>query len=54
MVYLNDDFEGGATNFFQQNGEALRSVTPKTGMALVFTHPILHEGAVVERGPPNT
>ena len=50
MVYLNDDFEGGETNFFREDGSTTIRVKPVTGMALVFTHPILHEGAVVLSG----
>lgn len=50
MVYLNDDFDGGETNFFHEDGRVMLTVKPATGMALVFTHPILHEGAVVESG----
>ncbi len=46
MVYLNDDFEGGATAFhhFEQ------AVRPKTGTALLFQHRLLHEGCVVHSG----
>lgn len=46
MVYLNDDFEGGATRFFELG----LSVAPKRGAALLFRHHLLHEGAVVESG----
>ncbi len=46
MVYLNDDFDGGATSF----PELDQQVTPKRGTALLFQHPILHEGCVVIRG----
>jgi predicted 2-oxoglutarate/Fe(II)-dependent dioxygenase YbiX len=44
MVYLNDNFEGGATDFrdFQ--------ITPETGMALLFLHDTWHEGAEVLSG----
>ena len=44
LVYLNEDFQGGATDFrgFQ--------VVPKTGDALLFLHDTWHEGAVVEAG----
>jgi predicted 2-oxoglutarate/Fe(II)-dependent dioxygenase YbiX len=45
MIYLNDDFEGGETVFQQVFG-----VTPERGMALVFYHKQLHEGAPVVRG----
>lgn len=44
MVYLNDGFEGGATEF--EDG----SVEPRAGMAIVFTHRVRHQGAPVVRG----
>jgi prolyl 4-hydroxylase len=44
MVYLNDGFEGGATRF-----EGFE-VQPETGMAIVFYHPLLHEGGEIIRG----
>ncbi|WP_437841162.1 2OG-Fe(II) oxygenase [Sorangium sp. So ce1153] len=45
MIYLNDDFEGGTTDFWGG-----RSITPQRGMALVFEHRRLHRGAAVTRG----
>ena len=44
LVYLNDDFGGGATDFrdFQ--------VAPVTGHALLFIHDTWHEGAAVSEG----
>ncbi len=48
MIYLNDDVEGGATNF-RLDGEVM-SVTPRAGAALVFMHKHLHEGAEVLAG----
>ncbi|GAA4435362.1 2OG-Fe(II) oxygenase [Bremerella cremea] len=47
LVYLNDDFAGGATRFFKP--ETFR-VVPRTGSALFFHHPQLHEGEVIESG----
>ena len=44
MVYLNEGFSGGETNF----GEVW--VTPETGLGLIFDHYLLHEGAAVIRG----
>lgn len=44
MIYLNDDFTGGATAFDQL------SITPKTGMALCFIHEQKHEGSPVLEG----
>jgi predicted 2-oxoglutarate/Fe(II)-dependent dioxygenase YbiX len=46
MVYLNDDFEGGATSFPDRSLD----VAPVTGKALLFQHAILHAGARVTRG----
>lgn len=45
MVYLNDDYEGGATKF--QSGEF---VSPKKGRALIFEHSLRHEGARLIKG----
>jgi predicted 2-oxoglutarate/Fe(II)-dependent dioxygenase YbiX len=56
MVYLNDAFAGGATEFnFRLTGavlddDAVSAVVPEAGMALVFYHRILHQGAPVTRG----
>lgn len=44
MIYLNDDFKGGATRF--QGFD----VQPSTGTALFFVHQLLHEGGEVTRG----
>jgi predicted 2-oxoglutarate/Fe(II)-dependent dioxygenase YbiX len=44
MVYLNDDFVGGETDF----GDFL--VRPKTGDALCFEHSMMHEGRSVSSG----
>lgn len=46
MVYLNDDFEGGETDF-PELGE---TVVPRAGDALLFQHRVLHEGCAVTRG----
>jgi len=44
MIYLNDDFEGGSTDF------AWECVKPVRGMALAFPHRLRHQGAVVTGG----
>lgn len=44
MIYLNDDFEGGTTEFDDV------TVVPKTGDALLFHHPIKHTGCEVTKG----
>jgi hypothetical protein len=50
MVYLNDDFTGGATAFYENDKTPRVRVAPEQGMALVFEHRQLHEGAPVESG----
>jgi hypothetical protein len=44
MIYLNEDFEGGATSFDNL------SIDPKIGMALCFIHEQKHEGSPVISG----
>jgi hypothetical protein len=46
IVYLNEGFGGGATEFCNYDCEAV----PRTGHALLFQHAILHEGCVVTSG----
>jgi prolyl 4-hydroxylase len=45
LVYLNEGFEGGETDIID-----LGVITPKTGLALCFRHPYLHEGREVRSG----
>ena len=44
MVYLNEAFEGGETVFNETK------IKPQTGMALIFQHALMHEGAAVMSG----
>ncbi len=46
MVYLNEAFTGGETNFLDVDA----TVAPRVGMALLFQHQLLHEGATVAIG----
>lgn len=48
MVYLNAGFSGGKTRFDRPRGPL--AVTPKTGSALLFAHPIRHCGDVIHEG----
>lgn len=45
LIYLNEDFTGGETEF-----RKITTVKPKTGMALVFHHPLRHEGKEITDG----
>ncbi len=44
MVYLNDDFDGGFTDFEDF------IIWPETGMAALFNHKLRHAGTAVTRG----
>jgi prolyl 4-hydroxylase len=46
VFYLNDDFEGGETDF----PELGRRIAPRTGRALLFQHRISHEAMAVRAG----
>lgn len=46
LLYLNEDFEGGATRFVLEN----EAVSPKTGKLLLFRHNILHSGMPCSNG----
>lgn len=46
VVYLNDDFQGGATDF----PELELTISPRTGRALLFQHRVLHEATEVTQG----
>jgi predicted 2-oxoglutarate/Fe(II)-dependent dioxygenase YbiX len=50
MIYLNDDFSGGTTDFYYENFRLKARVRPRRGMALVFAHAQLHEGTPVTGG----
>ena len=50
MIYLNEDFMEGHTKFYSANGVPRLLVKPEKGMALVFDHRQMHEGAPVARG----
>jgi len=50
LVYLNSDFEGGKTTFFNSKGKEILGVSPEPGMGLVYTQKLLHEGSVVAQG----
>ncbi len=46
MIYLNEDFMGGAIRFLKQ-GIGIR---PRAGEGILFKHSLLHEGEMVTEG----
>ncbi len=50
-MYLNEDFEGGKTVFYDpQGGAKTFAQQPALGSAVLFTHEALHEGCAVSKG----
>jgi prolyl 4-hydroxylase len=49
ILYLNDDCEGGTTDFMFVGDKEI-NVAPQAGMGLVFSHPLYHRGAPVISG----
>ena len=45
MVYLNEGFTGGSTDFFEGP-----SIVPREGLLLLFEHGLRHQGAPVREG----
>jgi hypothetical protein len=54
MIYLSDDFEGGATSFSVDEigvaPDGTLRITPIKGTALLFHHPVVHRGDPVTVG----
>jgi len=48
MLYLNEDFEGGTTDF--DAGDRELRVVPERGLVLLFEHRLRHQGAPVTKG----
>lgn len=48
MLYLNEGFEGGETEFDLDEGPV--SITPGLGLLLLFDHGLRHQGSPVRRG----
>jgi prolyl 4-hydroxylase len=44
IIYLNDDYKGGATEF------PWEKIAPKAGSVLVFPHRLRHQGAQILEG----
>lgn len=47
LIYLNQDFVGGETRFYNPG---VYNILPRTGSLLLFYHPQLHEGVMIESG----
>lgn len=50
LIYLNDDFEGGHTLFYDDKFNHLFNIIPKKGMALIFDIDMWHSGQQLSSG----
>jgi len=52
MVYLNEDFTGGRTIFYNKSGNETHALAPKTGQAIIFpqTSKYPHIGEEIKSG----
>jgi hypothetical protein len=48
LIYLNDDFQGGETSFYDLNFKHIISVKPKKGRAIIFNINLWHSGEEVK------
>ncbi len=50
MIYLNSDFKGGNTRFFNVENMLHHDIVPKTGKILIFDQDLYHAGLKVTSG----
>lgn len=44
LIYLNDNYKGGETEFYDEDFEKIAEIVPKIGMALLFDIDLWHKG----------
>ena len=50
LIYLNDDYEGGNTIFYDDDWNQTHSIIPKKGTALLFDIDLWHRGDIIQSG----
>ena len=50
LIYLNDNFEGGDTNFYDDNFKLIKTIRPEKGKGLLFDINLYHQGTTVVSG----
>jgi hypothetical protein len=50
LIYLNDDFEGGHTLFYDDAWKQTHDIEPVAGTALLFDIDLWHKGDVLQSG----
>lgn len=49
LIYLNDDYEGGHTLFYDDNWSPSQNIKPEKGKALLFDIDLWHRGDIIDR-----
>ena len=50
LIYLNDDFKGGSTQFYTDDLKPTVEIQPKKGRVLMFNIDLFHKGNIVLKG----
>jgi hypothetical protein len=50
LIYLNDDFDGGQTTFYNDDWTIKKIIVPKTGMCILFDIDLWHKGNEILTG----
>lgn len=50
LIYLNADYEGGKTLFYDDNWQPTEDITPEKGKALLFDIDLWHRGDILKSG----
>lgn len=50
LIYLNDDFTGGRTVFYDDDWNVSQTIEPRAGMAILFDIDLWHRGEELESG----
>ena len=50
LIYLNDNFEGGETKFYDEHFNLLKTIKPEQGKGLLFDVKLFHKGLKVLTG----
>ena len=50
LIYLNDDYEGGHTLFYDDNWNQTTNIKPEKGKALLFDIDLWHRGDILKSG----
>lgn len=49
-IFLNGDFTGGATEFYDDAGQPVFTAVPKAGRGMIFDNQMIHAGEKVQSG----